>query len=60
MQNAREPSPQADGKLWAQEQGLQVVQTSLVLLLDADILLKPGLVPFLKPKRGQKGLQFVS
>jgi glycosyltransferase involved in cell wall biosynthesis len=47
-----EPLPSGwTGKLWAQEQGLQVVQTSLVLLLDADILLKPGLVSALKAKR---------
>jgi hopene-associated glycosyltransferase HpnB len=56
-----EPLPSGwTGKLWAQEQGLQVVQTSLVLLLDADILLKPGLVSALKAKRNAEGLQFVS
>ncbi|WP_428354157.1 glycosyltransferase [Methyloprofundus sp.] len=48
------------GKLWAQEQGLQVVQTSLTLLLDADIYLKPGIVSALKAKRDAEGLQFVS
>jgi len=48
------------GKLWAQEQGLRVVQTPLVLLLDADIFLTPGILSALKTKRDAKGLQFVS
>ncbi len=48
------------GKLWAQEQGLQVVQTPIILLLDADIHLKPGILSNLKAKRDAQGLQFVS
>ena len=48
------------GKLWAQEQGLQVVKTPLILLLDADIQLKPGFLDSLKAKRDAEGLQFVS
>ena len=48
------------GKLWAQQQGLQAVQTPLTLLLDADILLMPGLLSALKAKRDAEGLQFVS
>ena len=48
------------GKLWAQEQGLQAVQTPWVLLLDADILLMPGMLSSLKAKRDADGLQFVS
>ena len=48
------------GKLWAQEQGLQSVQTSLVLLLDADIHLEPGILSCLSAKRDAEGLQFVS
>ncbi len=36
--------PGWSGKLWALEQGLSGVNTRFVLLLDADILLKPGIV----------------
>ena len=36
------------GKLWALEQGLQRVATPLVLLLDADIELRPALLPALR------------
>jgi len=35
------------GKLWAQQQGLECVDTPLLLLLDADIRLAPGMVPAL-------------
>ncbi len=38
------------GKLWALEQGLQQVQTPLVLLLDADIELRPALLPALRQR----------
>ena len=56
-----EPLPSGwTGTLWAQEQGLQRVQTPLVLLLDADILLKPGLLSALKAKRNAESLHFVS
>lgn len=48
------------GKLWAQEQGLQAVQTSLTLLLDADICLQPGIIAALKAKRDAEDLQLVS
>ncbi len=48
------------GKLWAQEQGLQEVNTALVLLLDADIHLDPGILGYLKAKRDVDDLQFVS
>lgn len=48
------------GKLWAQEQGLQYVQTPLTLLLDADIELLPGIIHSLKQKRQAENLQFVS
>ncbi|WP_269844768.1 glycosyltransferase [Methyloprofundus sedimenti] len=48
------------GKLWAQEQGLRAVQTPLVLLLDADIFLMPGILSALKAMRDAEGLQFVS
>lgn len=35
------------GKLWALQQGLQQVRTPLVLQLDADISLQPGILPAL-------------
>ncbi|HEX7382153.1 MAG TPA: glycosyltransferase [Nevskiaceae bacterium] len=48
------------GKLWALEQGLRRVDTPLVLLLDADIELKPGMLAALLNRRRERGLQFVS
>lgn len=48
------------GKLWAQQQGLQVVDTDFTLLLDADIELMPGLLLALKSKLEAEQLQFVS
>jgi hopene-associated glycosyltransferase HpnB len=35
------------GKLWALEQGRQHIETRYLILLDADIVLKPGLIPTL-------------
>lgn len=48
------------GKLWALEQGLQHVKTPLVLLLDADIELKPGIVGSLRKHMQQHGVAFIS
>jgi hopene-associated glycosyltransferase HpnB len=48
------------GKLWAQEQGLNVVKTPLTLLLDADIHLMPGILASLINKRHSENLQFIS
>jgi len=48
------------GKLWAQQQGLQKVNTPLTLLLDADIYLLPGILTSLKTKHDADGLQLVS
>ena len=48
------------GKLWALEQGLHEVQTSHVLLLDADIELIPGIVPTLLEKAQKENLALVS
>ena len=48
------------GKLWALEQGLQEVQTSHVLLLDADIELTPGIVATLMEKAQKENLALVS
>ncbi len=48
------------GKLWAQEQGVQHVNSRLVLLLDADIKLLPGMLKSLKQKYLAEDVQFVS
>ena len=48
------------GKLWAQQQGTQHVETDLTLLLDADIELAPGMLKSLKCKLGREKLHFVS
>jgi len=56
-----EPLPDGwTGKLWALDQGLHQVQTSLTLLLDADIELKPGLLSALLQLKRERGAQFVS
>jgi len=46
------------GKLWALEQGLRQVATAWVLLLDADIELRPGMVAALWRKK--EGLDLIS
>ena len=48
------------GKLWALEQGRRHVETPLVLLLDADITLRPGMVRALLAKREERGAALVS
>jgi hopene-associated glycosyltransferase HpnB len=48
------------GKLWALEQGRQMVTTPYVLLLDADIALSPGLVATLLEKAQGEHLALVS
>ncbi|EAR22402.1 glycosyltransferase [Nitrococcus mobilis] len=48
------------GKLWALEQGLQRVHTPFTLLLDADIVLAPGLVAILRARLLQQGLDLIS
>jgi len=48
------------GKLWAQEQGLNQVQTPYALLLDADIELRPGMIKSLKDKLISESVNFVS
>jgi hopene-associated glycosyltransferase HpnB len=47
------------GKLWALEQGRQVVNTPLTLLVDADIALAPGTVAALVTKQ-REGFALVS
>ncbi len=48
------------GNLWALEQGMQRVRTPLILLLDADIVLVPGMVATLRARLLQQGLDLVS
>ncbi|MBW1782279.1 MAG: glycosyltransferase [Deltaproteobacteria bacterium] len=56
-----EPPPEGwSGKLWALEQGLRHVNTELLLLLDADIQLKPGILQALRKKMRSDDLQLVS
>ncbi len=54
------PPPGWIGKVWALEQGLQTVQTPFVLLLDADIELRPGIIAALKNKAVHERLAMVS
>lgn len=56
-----EPLPDGwAGKLWALEQGKSHVHTPMTLLLDADIQLKPGLLPALVALKRRQGRHFVS
>ena len=48
------------GKLWALEQGLAMVDRPYVLLLDADIELKPRLLPALLAKMRERDATLVS
>ncbi|NOQ36501.1 MAG: glycosyltransferase [Methylococcaceae bacterium] len=48
------------GKLWAQHQGIEKVNTPLTLLLDADIKLSEGMIGTLKHKLQTEQLHFVS
>ena len=48
------------GKLWALEQGRRHVETPLILLLDADITLRPGMVRALLARRAESGAALVS
>lgn len=48
------------GKLWALEQGRRIATTPLVLLLDADIRLLPGMVAAMRGKLRDDRLQLVS
>ena len=48
------------GKLWALEQGLKYVDTDYLLLLDADIILKPGLITRLLHTAKKNDLKLVS
>jgi hopene-associated glycosyltransferase HpnB len=48
------------GKLWALEQGRRNTRTELILLLDADIELDPGMIEALKQKLTGEQLDLVS
>ncbi len=48
------------GKLWALEQGRQCIKTPYLLLLDADIVLVPDLIPTLKQMAQEKDLKMLS
>ena len=48
------------GKLWALEQGRQAAISKLILLLDADIELAPGIIGVLKSKLEAENLDLVS
>jgi hopene-associated glycosyltransferase HpnB len=54
------PPPGWSGKLWALEQGRRQVRRPLILLLDADIELRPGIVAALRAKLRRDRLQLVS
>ncbi len=54
------PPPGWSGKLWALEQGLQQVESTYVLLLDADIELAPGILRTLKTRLLRHDLTLVS
>jgi hopene-associated glycosyltransferase HpnB len=53
-------APGWSGKLWALEQGRLQVRTPLTLLLDADIVLKPGALSALRRKLKEDRLDLVS
>lgn len=52
--------PGWSGKLWAQQQGIEHVDTPLVLLLDADIRLAPGTVQALSRRLEEDNRDLVS
>ncbi len=56
-----EPLPEGwSGKLWALEQGRKYADTEIILLLDADITLAPGIVAGLLQKLNAEKLELVS
>ena len=48
------------GKLWALEQGLKYIDTDYLLLIDADIILKPGLITRILYKAKKYDIKLVS
>ena len=58
--NGRPLEPGWSGKLWALQQGLPLVKTKTILLLDADIRLCPGAIPALQSRMREYDLHLVS
>jgi len=58
--NGSETPASWSGKLWAQQQGLERLDTPLLLLLDADIELAPGLLDALHEKLLREQLDQIS
>ncbi len=58
--NGRPLEPGWTGKLWALHQGLSQVKTENILLLDADIQLKPGVISSLQTRMRESDLDLVS
>jgi len=56
----RPTPPGWTGKLWAQQQGLEAIDSPLVLLIDADIRLAPGMLDALVDKLEHERLDQVS
>ncbi|QJD29024.1 glycosyltransferase [Methylococcus geothermalis] len=52
--------PGWSGKLWALEQGVAKVVTEYTVLLDADIVLRPGVLGTLREKMRSEGIPFAS
>ena len=48
------------GKLWALEQGRKYVQTHYLVLVDADIILKPGLIKTILSKAKKNDIKLLS
>ncbi|MBN1135170.1 MAG: glycosyltransferase [Anaerolineae bacterium] len=56
-----QPLPEGwSGKVWALDQGVRRVQTPLTLMIDADVVLAPGVIAALKAQMRRGGYHFVS
>jgi len=56
-----QPLPEGwTGKVWALQQGVRQVQTALTLLIDADIVLAPGVISSLRTQMRRGPYHFVS
>ena len=58
--NGTSPPEGWSGKVWALHQGFKKVSTPLVLLVDADIKIEPGVLPSLARKIREDDYDFVS
>jgi len=58
--SGQSPPPGWTGKLWALEQGRQRLRTPLLLQLDADIELQPGVLAALRERLYRQDLDLVS